>query len=77
MNTHSAITRSGRIIGKNTFHLADLDKRGAIVTRTKVSRNQLVGRFQGLARSCNDPDHCREFLRHEGGREEEACLRMR
>jgi len=55
MNTHSAITRSRRI-GKNTFHLADLDKRGAIVTRTKVSRNQLVGRFQGLARSCNDLD---------------------
>src|SRR5215831_13204884 len=29
-------------IGKNTFHLVGLDRRGAIVMRTKVSRNQLV-----------------------------------
>jgi CheY-like chemotaxis protein len=32
MNTHSAITRSRRIIGKNTFHLADLDKRGRVTS---------------------------------------------
>jgi hypothetical protein len=28
-------------IGKNTFHLVGLDKRGAIVMRVRVSRNQL------------------------------------
>jgi transposase len=27
-------------IGKNAFHLVGLDKRGAIVLRTKVSRSQ-------------------------------------
>ena len=31
------------LVGKNTFHLDGLDKRGAIAMRTKVSRNQLCG----------------------------------
>jgi hypothetical protein len=35
-------------IGKNTFHLVGLDKRGAIVMRIKVSRNQLVRRLVNL-----------------------------
>ena len=36
-------------VGKTTFHLVGLDKRGAIVLRTKVSRSQLAPREQ-LAR---------------------------
>src|SRR5262249_3917839 len=36
------------ILGKNTFHLVALDKPGAIVTRIKVSRNQLVRRLVNL-----------------------------
>jgi hypothetical protein len=35
-------------IGKNTFHLVGLDKRGAIAMRIKVSRNQLVRRLVNL-----------------------------
>jgi transposase len=38
----------GLDIGKNTFHLVGLDKRGAIAVRTKVSRNQLVRRLVNL-----------------------------
>ena len=36
-----AVATIGIDIGKNTFHLVGLDKRGAIVLRTKVSRSQL------------------------------------
>ena len=32
----------GLDIAKNTFHLAGLDKRGTIVMRPKMSRNQLM-----------------------------------
>ena len=35
-------------VGKNTFHLVGLDKRGAIAMRIKVSRNQLVRRLVNL-----------------------------
>ena len=38
----------GRDIGKNTFHLVGLDKRGAIALRIKVSRSQLVRRLVNL-----------------------------
>jgi hypothetical protein len=41
----------GLDIGKNTFHLVGLDKRGAIVMRIKVSRNQLVRRLVNLPAS--------------------------
>jgi hypothetical protein len=40
----------GRDIGKNTFHLVGLDKRGTIVIRIKVSRNQLLRRLVNLPR---------------------------
>ena len=39
----------GLDIGKNTFHLVGLDKRGEIVLRIKISRNQLVRRLVNLA----------------------------
>ena len=38
----------GLDIGKNTFHLVGLDKRGAIAMRIKVSRNQLIRRLVNL-----------------------------
>jgi hypothetical protein len=38
----------GLDIGKNTFHLVGLDKRGAIAMRIKVSRNQLLRRLVNL-----------------------------
>jgi hypothetical protein len=35
-------------IGKNTFHLVGLNKRGAIVLRPKLSRRQLEARLANL-----------------------------
>jgi transposase len=35
-------------IGKNTFHLVGLDKRGAIVLRQKLSRGQVVARLANM-----------------------------
>jgi transposase len=52
MHTHqqssSPVATIGLDIGKNTFHLVGLDKRGAIAMRIKVSRNQLVHRLVNL-----------------------------
>ena len=52
MHTHhkssDPVATIGLDIGKNTFHLVGLDKRGAIAMRTKVSRNQLVHRLANL-----------------------------
>jgi transposase len=52
MHTHQKssdpVATIGLDIGKNTFHLVGLDKRGAIAMRTKVSRNQLVRRLANL-----------------------------
>ena len=45
MHTHQqssdSVATIGLDIGKNTFHLVGLDKRGAIAMPIKVSRNQL------------------------------------
>src|SRR6516164_5275416 len=52
MHTHQKssdpIATIGLDIGKNTFHLVGLDKRGTIVMRIKLSRNQLVRRLVNL-----------------------------
>jgi transposase len=52
MHTHlkssDPVATIGLDIGKNTFHLLGLDKRGAIAMRIKVSRNQLLRRFVNL-----------------------------
>src|SRR5262249_50757560 len=52
MHTHQrssdSVATIGLDIGKNTFHLVGLDKRGAIVIRIKVSRNQLIRRLVNL-----------------------------
>ena len=49
MHTHqkssNPVATIGVDIGKNTFHLVGLDKRGAIVLRTKLSRSQLERRL--------------------------------
>ena len=52
MHTHQKssdpVATIGLDIGKNTFHLVGLDKRGAIALRIKVSRNQLIRRLVNL-----------------------------
>jgi transposase len=52
MHTHQKssdpVATIGLDIGKNTFHLVGLDKRGAIAMRIKVSRSQLVRRLVNL-----------------------------
>ena len=54
MHTHQKssdpLATIGLDIGKNTFHLVGLDKRGAIAMRIKVSRNQLIRRLVNLPR---------------------------
>src|SRR5262249_46589255 len=45
VKSSNPVTTIGLDIGKNTFHLIGLDKRGAIAMRIKVSRNQLVRRL--------------------------------
>ena len=53
MHTHQKssdpVATIGLDIGKNTFHLVGLDKRGAIAMRIKVSRNQLARRLANLS----------------------------
>ncbi len=44
-----AIATLGVDIGKNTFHLVGLDKRGAIVLRERLSRTQVEVRLANLA----------------------------
>jgi transposase len=52
MHTHQkssdTVATIGLDIGKNTYHLVGLEKRGAIAMRIKVSRNQLVRRLANL-----------------------------
>jgi len=52
MHTHQKssdpVATIGLDIGKNTFHLVGLDRRGAIAMRIKVSRSQLVRRLVNL-----------------------------
>ena len=43
--TPETITTIGIDLGKNTFHLVGLDKRGAIALQRKVSRSQLEHRL--------------------------------
>src|SRR5437660_2752201 len=47
-NSSDAVATIGVDIGKNTFHLVGLDKRGAIVLRIKVSRSQLERRLANV-----------------------------
>ena len=44
----SAIAVVGIDIGKNSFHVVGLDKRGAIMLRQKWSRGQVEARFANM-----------------------------
>jgi hypothetical protein len=57
-NTLETISTIGIDVGKNTFHLVGLDKRGAIVLQQKVTRHQLGP----PAMSALLPLDCRDFL---------------
>jgi hypothetical protein len=48
--TLEPIATIGVDLGKNTFHLVGLDKRGAIVLQQKVSRGQLERRLANIPR---------------------------
>jgi transposase len=45
----SIVTVIGIDIGKNTFHLVGLDKRGAIALRQKLSRGQVAARLANIS----------------------------
>jgi hypothetical protein len=45
----AAVATIGIDIGKNTFHLVGLDKRGAIALRQKLSRSQVEVRLANFA----------------------------
>jgi hypothetical protein len=50
--------RSGPTVGKNTFHLVGLDKRGAIVLQQKVTRRQLGRRLSNIPRCLIGMETC-------------------
>ena len=56
--TPEAISTIGIDVGKNTFHLVGLDKRGAIVLRQKVTRHQLGRRFSNISRCLIGMEAC-------------------
>ena len=50
----ATIATMGIDIGKNSFHVVGLDRRGAIVLRQKWSRGQIEARLEGISRAqCN------------------------
>src|SRR5437588_1537379 len=56
--TAGIIATIGIDIGKNTFHLVGLDKRGAIVLQQKVSRGQLERRLANIPRCLIGMEAC-------------------
>jgi transposase len=56
--TAAAISTIGIDIGKTTFHLVGLDKRGAIVLQQKVSRSQLERRLVNVPRCLIGMEAC-------------------
>ena len=56
--TFELIATIGIDLGKNTFHLVGLDKRGAIVLQHKVSRGQLVRRLSNIPRCLIGMEAC-------------------
>jgi len=68
--TPAAISTIGIDIGKTTFHLVGLDKRGAIVLRQKVSRSQLERRLANVPRCLIGMEACSGA--HHIGRQLEA-----
>ena len=64
------IATIGIDIGKTTFHLVGLDKRGAIVLQQKVSRSQLARRLANVPRCLVGMEACSGA--HHIGRQLEA-----
>jgi transposase len=56
--TQETITTIGIDLGKNTFHLVGLDKRGAIALQRKVSRSQLEHRLSNVPRCLIGMEAC-------------------
>ena len=56
--TSETISTIGIDVGKNTFHLVGLDKRGAIVLQQKVTRNQLGRRLSNIPCSLIGMEAC-------------------
>jgi transposase len=68
--TTAIIATIGIDIGKTTFHLVGLDKRGAIVLQQKVSRSQLERRLVNVSRCLIGMEACSGA--HHIGRQLEA-----
>jgi transposase len=68
--TPADISTIGIDIGKTTFHLVGLDKRGAIVLQQKVSRSQLARRLANIPRCLIGMEACSGA--HHLGRQLEA-----
>src|SRR5690349_7734547 len=56
--TPGTIATIGIDLGKNTFHLVGLDKRGAIALQRKVSRSQLEHRLSNVPRCLIGMEAC-------------------
>ena len=56
--TLEIISTIGIDVGKNTFHLVGLDKRGAIVLQQKVTRHQLARRLSNIPRCLIGMEAC-------------------
>ena len=57
-NTPETISTIGIDVGKNTFHLVGLDKRGVIVLQQKVTRHQLGRRLSNIPRCLIGMEAC-------------------
>jgi hypothetical protein len=56
--TPETVTTIGIDLGKNTFHLVGLNKRGAIALQRKVSRSQLEHRLSNVPRCLIGMEAC-------------------
>jgi len=71
-NSTNPIATIGIDIGKNTFHLIGLDKQGAIVMQTKLSRSQLGRRLVTVSpcligmEACSGAHHIGRMLEEFG-----------
>src|SRR5262245_54700793 len=57
-NTAETINTIGIDVGKNTFHLVGLDKRGAIVLQQELTRRQLGRRLSNISRCLIGMEAC-------------------
>ena len=57
-NSLATISTLGIDVGKNTFHLVGLDKRGVIVLQQKVTRHQLARRLSNIPRCLVGMEAC-------------------